>query len=114
MAMTQAASLERKKIQAAIFAILGQDYKTTLSQGLWDRRRTAARSGKGRGYYTSEQPVDEGYWMNDIGEKCEDIGFEHDDTYEDVQFHEDDNMEDWGYDESDAEQGYHQHEDLRH
>eukprot|EP00913_Durusdinium_trenchii_P030945 g28983.t1 len=52
MIMTQAASLERAKIQQSMFAILGQDYKGGghLLRDRWNR----AASGKARSYFAGD------------------------------------------------------------
>ena len=52
MIMTQAASLERPKVQRAMFAILGQDYKGggNLLRDRWNR----SNSGKGRSYFAGD------------------------------------------------------------
>lgn len=64
--MTQAVSLEQNKIQAAMFAILGQDYKTTCSQGLWDRdRRHSSRAGSGK----AVSPTSQTMWKEPAGKK---------------------------------------------
>ena len=52
--MTHAKSLERDKIQEALFTILGQDYRS--SSGFPSGRWSSRPSGKGRGYYADDPP----------------------------------------------------------
>jgi hypothetical protein len=56
MVMTQANSLERSKIQQAMYSILGQDYKHSHlphNASRWSSSRPSG-SGKGRGFYADE------------------------------------------------------------
>ena len=57
MVMTQANSLKRNKIQEAMFAILGQDYKSSHGP-LSSATRWGKPSGKGRGYCADDEPVE--------------------------------------------------------
>lgn len=81
--MTQAASLERKKIQASLFAILGQDSQ----------------------HYTHEEEgYDDGYYMEENVE-TEELGFE---SYEDdgVYYHNEEEADEWPHGDFDTDQAY--------
>ena len=54
MVMTQASSLERAKIQQAMYSILGQDYKHSHLPHNVSRWSSSRPSGKGRGFYADE------------------------------------------------------------
>ena len=56
MVMTQANTLKRNKIQEAMFAILGQDYKS--GHGTPNSRWSLRPSGKGRGYCADDETVE--------------------------------------------------------
>ena len=60
--MTHAKSLERDKIQEALFTILGQDYRS--SSGFPSGRWSSRPFGKGRGYY-ADDPPDDAAWEPD-------------------------------------------------
>lgn len=111
MIMTQIASLERTKIQASLFAILGQDYKTIFNQGLWDRNRSGPRSGKGRGYYTHVESIyDDGYYLGEDHE-VEEFDF---DSYEDDGIYNqyDEESDEWYQDDFDTDQVYYQDDEA--
>eukprot|EP00435_Cladocopium_sp_Y103_P026681 s2681_g6.t1 len=87
MVMTQANSLERNKIQQAMFSILGQDYKHSHMPSTASRWASSRPSGKGRGYYADE-----------------DAAYEDDDGYGYIA--EDDDMAYYEYDDGSWDDGY--------
>ena len=54
MVMTQANSLERMKIQQAMYSILGQDYKHSHLPSNLSRWSSSRPIGKGHGYFANE------------------------------------------------------------
>eukprot|EP00435_Cladocopium_sp_Y103_P028540 s5461_g7.t1 len=99
--MTQANSLERTKIQQALFSILGQDYKHSHVPSTSSRWSSSARpSGKGRGYYVNHED-DENYDDDAWGYMAED---------DDLAFYEydDGTWEEDGFDEFDNDAAYYQ------
>eukprot|EP00913_Durusdinium_trenchii_P003467 g3210.t1 len=96
MIMTQAASLERPKVQQAMFAILCQDYKGggNLLRDRWNR----SNSGKGRSYFAGDDES-----TQDSGE--EDTYYEEDDAY---YMNEEETMDDTWWETFDADAAYYQ------
>ena len=82
--MTQTNSLERLKVQEAMFTILGQDYKAAHGVPRWHGKP----SGKGRAYYTEEPELTEEWDATEYGY------FEDDDAEDDVN--------DFAWDDSEA------------
>ena len=62
MVMTQANSLERTKIQQAMYSILGQDYKHSHLPHNASRWSSSRPSGKGRGFHADAAHDDEDGW----------------------------------------------------
>ena len=104
MIMTQAASLERAKIQQAMFAILGQDYKGggQLLRDRWNR----AGSGKSRSYFAGDDSEPFFEWDDNAP------------TYEeeDNAYYMDDeeNYDDQWWESFDADAAYYQEEPDEH
>ena len=92
LVMTQANSLDRTKIQQALYSILGQDYKHSHAPASNANRWAVRPSGKGRAYYKDGANDEWGYCMN-----------EDDDT---AYFEADGSWEEDGYDEFDADAAY--------
>ena len=90
LVMTQTSSLDRIKIQEALFTILGQDYKGASSSSRWKGKGMH----KGRAYYVEE---------NDFSEELEpsEYGYLLEDEYPD------EHLEEFFWDDSEA--GYYQH-----
>ena len=95
--MTHAKSLERDKIQEALFTILGQDHRGSvgLSPGRWSARP----SGKGRAYYTDEISEDTS-WEPDYDPIDEESVY--------YQADDDEDWEEWIEDEFDGNAAYYQ------
>ena len=96
MIMTQAASLERPKVQQAMLAILGQDYKGggNLLRDRWNR----SNSGKGRSYFAGDDES-----TPDWGD--EDTYYEEDDA---DYMNEEETMDDTWWETFDADAAYYQ------
>ena len=101
MIMTQSASLERAKVQQAMYAILGQDYKGG-GQSVNSRwQRPFNSTGKGRGYFAGDDNAADLTWDNPSAEwEPEDEG-----TY----YLDDEQGDEW-YDEFDDDAAYFQEE----
>ena len=82
MIMTQAASLDRAKIQQAMFAILGQDYKGggQMLRDRWNR----ASSGKGRSYYAGDDDEANYEWDEAFYEEDDAYYMDEDGNYDDT------------------------------
>lgn len=79
--MTQTSSLDRTKIQEALFTILGQDYKSAHGGPRWHSKS----SGKGRAFFTDEMDTtddwdvsDHGYYLEEeyVEETADDLGWD--------------------------------------
>ena len=129
MVMTQANSLERTKIQQALYSILGQDYKHSHvpSSSRWSS--SSRPSGKGRGYFVDEDNFeyddDAGHYMAEEDDlayyEYDDFAWEADGHYEEfdhdaVYYQEavdDPVMDDYGYDPEEYDECFASYVDAR-
>ena len=99
LVLTQAPKLEKLRVQEALFVILGQDYKSAVSQ---DRRPFANnRFQRGKAFAAHD---DENFDDSDI---CEDGYYEYDDQYETEAYDES-----WADDSFDADAAYFQEDEA--
>ena len=128
LVMTQANSLDRTKIQQALFSILGQDYKHSHAPAANSNRWAVRPTGKGRAYFMEDENYDEGYtdeWGYYMAEDDDTAFYEADGQWEDdgyddfdadaAYFNEgcDDDTEDFGFDPEEYDQCYATYMDAR-
>ncbi|CAK9019946.1 unnamed protein product [Durusdinium trenchii] len=96
MIMTQSASLERAKVQQAMYAILGQDYKGG-GQSVNSRwQRPFNSTGKGRGYFAGDDAADPTWDSPSVDWEPEDEGTFEDFLTEEHIYHVEEVSEDQG------------------
>ena len=121
MIMTQAASLDRAKVQQAMFAILGQNYKGggQMLRDRWNR----ANSGKGRSYYAGDDEEANYEWDETLYEEDDAYYMEDDGNYDDswwetfdsdaVYYQDDGDEPEQEFDTEEFDEAYASHVDAR-